>query len=57
MDEYDYIIWDNYDRVIHRGPWDKNTAEQWMREWKDMTFPNDCFSILRAPKQKWETYE
>lgn len=58
--DYEYVIWDNFDDEIHRGPWTEDKCLTWMDECRD-AFPrpegvDEIWSVRRAPVQNWETY-
>ena len=58
---YEYVVWDNFDNVIHRGPWtDESEAIGWIDECRDI-FPataqiDKIWSVRRRPVGEWETY-
>lgn len=57
---YEYVIWDNFDGVIHRGPWPEQECIDWLDECREM-FPrpegvDEIWSVRRRPVGEWETY-
>ena len=57
--EYEYGIWCDADDTMHRGPWSKDEADEWMHVWYNECVPNNpkaqaMFRIVRRPVGRWE---
>ena len=57
---YEYVVWDNIDDCIHRGPWPEQECIDWLQECRDI-FPvtakiDKLWSVRRRPVGEWETY-
>lgn len=59
---YEYVVWDNLDECIHRGPWPEAECVEWIDECRDL-FPtakpgaiDKMWSVRRRPVGEWETY-
>ena len=60
---YEYVVWDNIDNCIHRGPMSEKEAVQWMNEAIEM-FPRanpgaiaKLWSIRRRAVGEWLPHE
>jgi hypothetical protein len=58
---YEYVVWDNLDNCIHRGPWSEADCVEWLEECRDIFSPNadigKVWSIRRRAVGEWETFE
>lgn len=58
MQEFEYVVWDNNDNEIHRGPWTQEECITWLDECRN-TFPEGAqidkiWSIRRRAVGVWE---
>lgn len=58
---YEYVVWDNMDDEIHRGPWPEQKCIDWIEECRDI-FPataeiDKVWSVRRRPVEEWERYD
>lgn len=63
MTDYEYVVWDNRDDSVHRGPWPEQECIDWVEECYEI-FPkagkagiDKIWSVRRRPVGEWETYE
>lgn len=57
---YEYVVWDNLDNVIHRGPWSEAECVKWIDECRAM-FPSgakidEIWTVRRRAVGEWEAY-
>lgn len=54
-DEYEYaVMFSPYPDEIHRGPWPREQAEEWIKDAEDEGFREGAFYLVRRPSGPWE---
>lgn len=63
MTDYEYVVWDNSDNCIHRGPMSEDDCVNWIEECIEM-FPNakpgaiaKLWTVRRRPVGDWESFD
>lgn len=56
---FEYVVWDNIDNTIHRGPWSEKDCVEWIDYGRKNFGPEvteKLWSIKRREVGRWESY-
>lgn len=54
---YEYAVMQENIPGLHRGPWSKDEAEEWVLETEEMGFRKGAFYVARRPVGAWERFD